>query len=111
MLKDALKTNFQFEWDTEISLEFDPTDLNEEALKAFVDFGVTRASLGVQDFNPKVQEAINRSQTFEQTQWVIETLRTYGVSSLNIDALYGLPFQTLSTLKATLERVAALSPD
>ena len=111
MLKDVLKTNFQFEGGTEISLEFDPTDLNEEALKAFVDFGVTRASLGVQDFNPKVQKAINRSQTFEQTQWVIETLRTYGVSSLNIDALYGLPFQTLSTLKATLERVAALSPD
>ncbi len=110
-LKAVLLECFTFTNETEISLEFDPTDLDEDALLAFTAFGVTRASLGVQDFDPLVQETINRIQSFEQTQFVIETLRSYGVKSLNIDALYGLPHQTLVTLGDTLEQVEALSPD
>lgn len=110
-LKAVLLECFTFKDETEISLEFDPTDLDEDALLAFTAFGVTRASLGVQDFDPLVQQTINRIQSFEQTQFVIETLRAYGVKSLNIDALYGLPHQTLKTLGDTLEQVEALSPD
>ncbi len=110
-LKSVLLECFTFTDDTEISLEFDPTDLDEDALLAFVAFGVTRASLGVQDFDPLVQNTINRLQSFEQTKFVIDTLRNYGVKSLNIDALYGLPHQTLTTLEDTLARVTELNPD
>jgi oxygen-independent coproporphyrinogen-3 oxidase len=110
-LKAVLDDNFTINCATEISLEFDPTDLDTERLKAFTEFGLTRASLGVQDFDLKVQETINRLQSFKQTKFVVDTLRTQGVSSLNIDALYGLPYQSLATLSKTLEQVCALSPD
>lgn len=110
-LKSVLSDNFIINDATEISLEFDPTDLDAERLKAFADFGLTRASLGVQDFDIKVQETINRLQSFEQTKFVVDNLRAQGVSSLNIDALYGLPHQTLTSLSKTLEQVCALSPD
>ncbi len=110
-LKSVLNDCFSIDSKTEINLEFDPTDLDSAALEAFAKFGITRASLGVQDFDPKVQESINRIQTFEQTKFVVDSLRSYGVGSLNIDALYGLPFQTLTTLEHTLECVDALNPD
>lgn len=110
-LQLTLRAYFDISAETEISVEFDPTDLAKDDVQAFLDFGVTRASLGVQDFNEKVQAAINRPQTFEQTRDVISQLRAGGVSSVNIDALYGLPFQTLETLEATLEQVVSLHPD
>ena len=110
-LESALNDCFIIDSKTEISLEFDPTDLDSAAIEAFAEFGITRASLGVQDFDPKVQESINRIQTFEQTKFVVDSFRNYGVGSLNIDALYGLPFQTLTTLEHTLECVDALNPD
>ncbi len=72
---------------------------------------MTRASIGVQDFSPQVQEAINRPQTFDETRRVVEALRNSGVRSLNIDALYGLPRQTRERLQDTIEKVIALSPD
>ncbi|WP_371395695.1 oxygen-independent coproporphyrinogen III oxidase [Fretibacter rubidus] len=110
-LKRVLLENFHINPSTEISLEFDPTDLDKHALRAFAGFGVTRASLGVQDFDPLVQATINRPQSFEQTKFVVDTLREQGVISLNIDALYGLPHQTLTTLEDTLHSVISLSPD
>ncbi|WP_033315314.1 oxygen-independent coproporphyrinogen III oxidase [Robiginitomaculum antarcticum] len=110
-LKAVLNECFTFSTETEISLEFDPTDLDSASLKAFAKFGITRASLGVQDFDPRVQQSINRIQTFEQTKFVVDTLRDYGVTSLNIDALYGLPYQSLETLERTLVYVDALQPD
>ena len=107
----TLRAYFEISAETEISVEFDPTDLGKDDVQAFIDFGVTRASLGVQDFNEKVQKAINRPQTFGQTRDVISQLRAGGVGSVNIDALYGLPFQTQETLEATLEQVVSLHPD
>jgi len=110
-LAQALRENFELDGTTEISIEIDPSDVTAETLKGFAALGVTRASVGVQDFSQAVQEAINRPQTFEQTRDVIEALREAGVRSLNIDALYGLPLQTEERLQSTIDKVVSLSPD
>ena len=95
----------------EVSVEVDPTELDEARLDALADAGVTRASLGVQDFDPKVQEAIGRLQSFEQTKAAVDGLRARGITAINLDLLYGLPHQTLGSLKRTLEMALSLSPD
>ncbi len=95
----------------EFSVEIDPTEAAEDVLRVLAAFNMTRASIGVQDFDPSVQEAIGRVQGFDVTQRVVDTLRTYGVRSLNIDFLYGLPFQTQESLTTTLDHVVSLQPD
>ncbi len=95
----------------EFSVEVDPTEASDEVIHELTDWKLGRASVGVQDFDPKVQEAIGRPQTLEQTQTVIEKLRGSGVKSLNIDLLYGLPFQTSESLLSTLDKVVSLRPD
>ncbi len=110
-LKNCLEANFSFAGDAEISVEMDPNDLDDERHDAFAEIGMTRASLGIQDFDPKVQTAINRIQTFEQTRGVVEAARARGVRSVNCDILYGLPFQTMETLAETVRAVISLSPD
>ncbi|MCI5076358.1 oxygen-independent coproporphyrinogen III oxidase [Oricola sp.] len=107
----ALRANFEIDAQTEVSVEIDPSDVTDETLKGLVALGVTRASVGVQDFSDAVQEAINRPQTFEQTRDVIAALRATGIRSLNIDALYGLPLQTETRLMSTIDKVLSLSPD
>jgi len=89
----------------------DPNDLDDARYDALAAIGMTRASLGVQDFNPTVQKAINRIQTFEHTRSVVEAVRARGVRSVNCDILYGLPYQTLETLEATVRDILSLSPD
>ncbi|MEZ5780741.1 MAG: oxygen-independent coproporphyrinogen III oxidase [Rhizobiaceae bacterium] len=110
-LGEALRSAFEFAPDCEISLEVDPNDIDESKFDFWTDFGVTRASFGVQDFDPVVQQAINRPQTFEQTRMAIEGFRKRGVGSMNLDVLYGLPHQTMETLRRTMEQVISLSPD
>lgn len=110
-LKACLEANFSFAADAEISVEMDPNDLDEARHDALADIGMTRASLGIQDFDPKVQKAINRIQTFEQTRGVVEAARARGVRSVNCDILYGLPYQTLETLAETVRAVLSLAPD
>lgn len=95
----------------EFSVEIDPTEAAEDLLEVLVQFGMNRASIGVQDFEPKVQEAIGRPQTLEQTTRVADHLRGNGVRSLNLDLLYGLPRQTASSFQKTLVHVAELEPD
>jgi oxygen-independent coproporphyrinogen-3 oxidase len=97
--------------DFEFSVEIDPTEAALPLLQTLIDFGLNRASLGVQDFAPLVQEAIGRLQTLEQTQTVVTFLREKGVKSLNLDVLYGLPHQTIESFTQTLEHVIALEPD
>lgn len=106
-----LRGAFRFDPDAEISIEMDPNDMDEARYDALAAFGVTRASLGVQDFNLKVQQAINRLQSFEQTRGVVEAMRSRGVRSVNCDVLYGLPYQTADYLNATIDQVLSLSPD
>ena len=95
----------------EFSVEIDPTEASKPLLQTLVDFGLNRASLGVQDFAPQVQEAIGRLQSLEQTKDVITFLRTKDVKSLNLDVLYGLPHQTLESFTQTLNHVVDLQPD
>ncbi|GLQ56601.1 oxygen-independent coproporphyrinogen III oxidase [Devosia nitrariae] len=110
-LKAHLSAVFTIERDAQISIEIDPNDLDDGRYDAMAAFGLTRASIGVQDFEPKVQRAINRLQSFEQTAHVIEAVRARGVRSANIDALYGLPYQTLASIEATMRTILSLAPD
>jgi oxygen-independent coproporphyrinogen-3 oxidase len=110
-LKSRLASRFAIAADAEISIEIDPNDLSEDRFDAMAEFGLTRASVGVQDFDPRVQQAINRIQTFEQTQHVIDQVRARGVHSVNVDVLYGLPYQTLASMEATIGQVLLLKPD
>ena len=95
----------------EFSVEVDPTEASDDLLRTLADFGMNRASIGVQDFDPRVQEAIGRPQSFAQTAHVVRVLRDAGVKSLNMDLLYGLPFQTKRSLADTLQQVLSLQPD
>ena len=97
--------------DFEFSVEVDPTEAPDDVLDSLAHWGMRRASIGVQDFNPSVQEAIGRAQSFEQTRHVVDHMRRNRVESLNVDLLYGLPRQTTETLVDTLDRVAELRPD
>jgi len=110
-LSDALHEAFTIDAASEISVEIDPSDVTDDTLDGLTALGMTRASIGVQDFDPAVQAAINRPQSFELTREVIASLRAIGIGSLNIDALYGLPLQTEQRLAATLEKVVDLAPD
>lgn len=106
-----LRDAFTFADDAEISVEMDPNDLDEPRYDALAAIGMTRASLGVQDFDPKVQKAINRIQTFEHTKGVVEAVRARGVHSVNCDILYGLPYQTTASLERTVDDIVSLDPD
>jgi oxygen-independent coproporphyrinogen-3 oxidase len=95
----------------EFSVEIDPCEIDAARLDALADAGMTRASVGVQDFDPQIQAAIGREQSLEATQAAIEGCRERGATSLNADILYGLPHQTRPRIAATVEKLLALSPD
>jgi oxygen-independent coproporphyrinogen-3 oxidase len=97
--------------DFEFSVEIDPTDAAPELLQTLADFKLNRASIGVQDFNPRVQKSIGREQSVAQTKWVVDRLHRAGVQSLNFDLLYGLPHQTAVTFAETISSVLAMAPD
>ncbi len=109
---DALtRRYFNFAPDAELSVEVDPRRLGHDQVIALRESGFTRASLGVQDFNPKVQEAVHRIQPREMTEQTIAWLRAEGFTSINLDLIYGLPYQTVDTFRDTLEQVLELNPD
>lgn len=110
-LNGMIRSRFRFAARAEISVEMDPNDLTAEKFDALAEIGLTRASIGVQDFDEKVQQAINRIQTFEQTRHVIDEVRRRGVRSVNCDVLYGLPHQTCRSVERTIEQVVSLAPD
>lgn len=95
----------------EIAIEIDPRTLSAEMVKALALGGVNRASLGVQSFDPMVQQAINRVQSFEQTAAVTGGLRHAGVAGINFDLIYGLPHQTVASCLDTVHRCVDLQPD
>ncbi|MFC6583399.1 radical SAM protein [Sulfitobacter aestuariivivens] len=109
-LIDAIDAVFDRSDDFEFSVEIDPTEAAPEVLEALVANQLSRVSIGVQDFDPKVQEAIGRTQTFEQTKTVIDWLRGQGVHNINLDLLYGLPWQSGTRFRATLAQVMTLAP-
>ncbi len=95
----------------EISCEIDPRFFNEEQMKVFAKHGFNRISFGVQDLDEKVQKEIHRVQPLELTKNAVDLARKYGISSINTDFIYGLPYQTLETFKKTLELSTQLNPD
>ena len=110
-LAERLELRFDRLSDAEISMEIDPRYCSDDTVAAMKEIGVNRASLGVQDFDPAVQRAINRLQSAEMTEAAIDRLRGAGISRINIDLVYGLPRQTLDSLARTLDAAIALAPD
>ena len=108
---EFIKSKFNFADDAEASVEIDPRGLTFEHLKAFRECGFNRTSLGVQDFNQRVQETINRIQPEDITRQAIEWARRLGFKSINLDLIYGLPFQTLESFRRTVEKVIEILPD
>ncbi len=95
----------------DISIELDPRFLDGGDVVAYADLGFNRASLGVQDFDPAVQQAINRIQSVEQTLEVLAECRAHGFRSVNIDLIYGLPKQTIAGFERTLDIVLGARPE
>lgn len=95
----------------EIAVEIDPRTLTAEMVETMRLSGVNRASLGVQSFDPVVQRAINRVQSYEQTAAVVDRLRRAGIKGINFDLIYGLPYQTIASCIDTVRRSLELGPD
>ena len=110
-LAEALKTLRPMTDTAQFAVEIDPTEVDAARIDALAAAGMTRASIGVQDFDPEVQSAIGRLQPYDLTRQVVAMLRGAGVGSLNMDLLYGLPYQTRSRMSDTVQRVLSLSPD
>jgi oxygen-independent coproporphyrinogen III oxidase len=106
-----LEGNFQFTENAEKAIEIDPRTLSDQMIDALAVTGINRASLGVQDFSPVVQEAINRVQPFETTKAVTEKLRAAGIENINFDLMYGLPLQREADVLRTVELAHELRPD
>jgi len=95
----------------EFSIEIDPRTTTPERIRLLSELGFNRMSLGVQDFDPQVQVAVNRIQSVEQTRAVIEAGRQVGFRSTNLDLIYGLPKQTVASFSATLDTVLDMRPE
>lgn len=110
-LGTAIHSRFTLSPDVEFSVEIDPRRCTEKHIQALAEIGCNRASLGVQDTNPDVQEAIHRIQPIEQTARVTSLLRGEGIKGINFDLIYGLPRQTTDTFHKTIRDVMKLQPD
>jgi oxygen-independent coproporphyrinogen III oxidase len=97
--------------DHEFSIEVHPNYTSEAHLKALASVGFNRISLGVQDFDPAVQYVINRVQSFEKTNEVVQWARKHGYNSINVDLIYGLPKQTVDSIDFTIKKIKELKPD
>ena len=95
----------------EYSIEIDPREADAGTIALLRELGFNRLSLGVQDFDPQVQKAVNRLQSVEQTAEVLNAARATGFHSVSVDLIYGLPHQSVDSFHATLQTVLALSPD
>ena len=105
------RERFTFAPDAEIGVEIDPRVTNRAHLETLRRLGFNRLSMGIQDFQPKVQETIHRVQPYEMTRDLIAIGRELGFESLNVDLIYGLPYQTAETFQHTIDQVLTLVPD
>ncbi|HKO88647.1 MAG TPA: oxygen-independent coproporphyrinogen III oxidase [Burkholderiales bacterium] len=110
-LSASLRAHFNFTPGGEYSIEIDPRTVDAEKMKVLGECGFNRISVGVQDFDPAVQAAVNRQQSFAVTETAIEAARVNGCESVNIDLIYGLPLQTPRRFATTLAKVLQLAPD
>src|SRR5512139_3226612 len=110
-LMGAIRTHFKLVENGEYSIEIDPRKVSDATVALLGELGFNRISIGVQDFDPEVQKAVNRIQTEAETLQVIRAARANGFKSVSIDLIYGLPKQTIAGFKATLDKVIAMNPD
>ena len=106
-----IREHFQLLDDGEYSIEIDPRKVGTATIGHLGRLGFNRMSVGIQDFDPKVQAAVNRIQSVEETREVIEAARGCGFKSVSVDLIYGLPHQTLSSIETTFDTVLSLAPD
>ena len=112
-LMAALRHAFNFDESEarEFSIEVDPRTVDADGIKYLTDLGFNRLSLGIQDFDPTVQEAVNRMQSYEEVKGLVEAARATEFKSISFDLIYGLPHQNVASFDATLDRVIGLRPD
>ncbi len=108
---DAIAEHFDLSTLDEHAIELDPRHMPPELMRGLAAAGVNRASLGVQEFTPRVQEAIGRVQPFPLVRKAVEGLREAGITRINFDLMYGLPLQTRDDIARTVELACSLSPD
>ena len=106
-----LAVRFPLADNAECSIEVDPRSTPPDKVRTLAQIGFNRMSMGVQDFDPEVQKAVNRLQSYEMTRETIEAARAAGFKSVNLDLIYGLPKQTRQGFSKTLDRVLELSPE
>ncbi|MEO9274276.1 oxygen-independent coproporphyrinogen III oxidase [Marinomonas sp. 5E14-1] len=116
LIRDLFKTINQYfnlvnDGSQDYSIEIDPREITSSKLKLLTDMGINRISIGVQDFDRKVQEAIHRVQSLETVSQLVEDARAINIKSINFDLIYGLPYQSIEGFRDTLDKVIALSPD
>lgn len=110
LMKD-IRAVFTVTSDAQISLEADPRNMTEAKIAAYAKSGVTRISLGVQDFDDRVLKTINRPQPFATTYDAVKLCRAYGIREINFDLMYGLPYQTVEGIRRTVTAATLLKPD
>jgi oxygen-independent coproporphyrinogen-3 oxidase len=110
-LMDSLRAAYDFVPGAELSIEVDPRTVGPERLAHLARLGFNRLSLGVQDFDPRVQQAVHRVQSFESVRDLVLAARELGFESINMDLIYGLPLQTPDSFARTVAQVAQLRPD
>jgi len=110
-LFSTTRDHFDFAEDAELSVEINPRELDPDHLETLARCGFRRVSIGIQDFDPRVQAGVRRFQSEDLTRSVMERCRELGFSSVNVDLIYGLPFQMRKTFKRTVETIVQLNPD
>jgi len=112
-LMETTRKNFNLKDDDsgEYSIEIDPRATDNNTIKQLRELGFNRISLGVQDFDPAVQQAVNRIQSETETFTILESARKLGFRSTNIDLIYGLPLQTVASFKITLDKILSVEPE
>jgi len=110
-LMNAIFNSSQLAPTAEISIEVHPNHTTDEQLEVLAELGFNRISLGIQDFDPKVQYVINRTQTYKQVEKVVTKARSLPFKSINFDLIYGLPLQTEKSIEDTFRKVNLLKPD
>lgn len=110
-LMETTRRHFRLTDDTEVAVEIDPRTLTKSMASALSMAGVTRASIGVQDFNAHVQKAVNRIQPYEITERAVAWLRDAGINAINFDLMYGLPGQSTDDVIHTVDLAHQLAPD
>ena len=110
-IMSTLHRHFDFEPDAELAIEIDPRFICNEQIQSYIKAGINRASIGVQDFDVKVQMAIHRLQPFSQVKTVVGKLRDAGIDAINFDLIYGLPLQSEASILNTVKKTLSLAPN